>query len=58
VTVSFVELAGDACSDMLNGGRALRLMTGPDGVVHPFPAVEVACADADELIAIIAVSVS
>ena len=41
VTVSFFELAGDKCADLLNGFEPARLMTGADGSVHAFPLVEV-----------------
>jgi hypothetical protein len=53
--VSFIELAGDACSDMLNGGNSLRLVTGADGYTHPHPAVEPRCESAEDLIALIKV---
>jgi hypothetical protein len=54
-SVSFIELAGDACSDMLNGGKPLRLVTGADGYTHPHPAVEPRCESAEDLIALIKV---
>lgn len=54
-SVSFVELTGDACSDMLNGGKPLRLVTGADGYTHPHPAVEPQCESAEDLIALIKV---
>jgi kinesin family protein 2/24 len=45
ISVSFVELAGDRCRDMLNpnqqGGREVKLCTGRNGEVHPVPVTEV-----------------
>ena len=58
VAVSFFELAGDACSDLLNGFESARLMTGADGSVHAFPLVEVAVGDADALLAMVTHGVS
>jgi kinesin family protein 2/24 len=43
VSVSFVELAGDKCADMLNRGKQVQLLTGRDGAVHPYPLVCFAC---------------
>ena len=40
VSLAFVELAGDRCSDMLNAGRPAQLLTGRDGGVQPYPVVE------------------
>ena len=53
--MSYIEIAGDSCSDMLNKGEQLRLVTGKDGYTHPHPAVEVACDSADDLVALIKV---
>ena len=53
VTVSFFELAGDLCSDLLHGFEKASLMTGTDGTVHPFPVVEVAVPDAEALMAMV-----
>eukprot|EP00960_Hanusia_phi_P005089 146867-Hanusia_phi.AAC.2 len=41
VSVSFVELEGDLCRDMLNKGNQTQLLTGKDGAVHPYPLTEV-----------------
>eukprot|EP00854_Cymbomonas_tetramitiformis_P021855 gene21855-26308_t len=49
VTMSFVELAGDTCRDMLNEGRPAQLITGANGEVQPFPVTEVKVASAGEL---------
>merc|ERR1719422_813210 len=53
VSVSFIELAGDAASDVLNEGAAVSLSTASDGSVHPFPCVEVKVQDAAELSALV-----
>ena len=54
VSLAFVELAGDRCSDMLNAGRPAQLLTGRDGGVQPYPVVEAAgLAGADQLLALI-----
>mmetsp|Transcript_16291 Transcript_16291/g.35671 ORF Transcript_16291/g.35671 Transcript_16291/m.35671 type:complete len:854 (-) Transcript_16291:107-2668(-) len=57
VTVSFIELLGDACVDMLNGGRSCRLAAGANGSVHPHPCVEVGVADAAELLSLVQMAV-
>eukprot|EP00403_Amphidinium_massartii_P004885 CAMPEP_0178382306 /NCGR_PEP_ID=MMETSP0689_2-20121128/6426_1 /TAXON_ID=160604 /ORGANISM="Amphidinium massartii, Strain CS-259" /LENGTH=790 /DNA_ID=CAMNT_0020002507 /DNA_START=19 /DNA_END=2388 /DNA_ORIENTATION=- len=49
ITVSFIELLGDSCFDVLNSGSACNLVTGGDGSVHPFPSVEVPVTNAAEL---------
>jgi kinesin family protein 2/24 len=53
VTVCFIELLGDKSFDMLNGGAPCRLVSAPDGSVHPNPCVEVDVKDATELLALI-----
>jgi kinesin family protein 2/24 len=53
VTISFVELAGDSCLDMLNGGQSAQLLIGRDGAVQPFPVAEIPVQDADELLRVI-----
>mmetsp|Transcript_30341 Transcript_30341/g.94413 ORF Transcript_30341/g.94413 Transcript_30341/m.94413 type:complete len:90 (+) Transcript_30341:210-479(+) len=56
VTMCFIELLGDNCFDMLNQGVSCNLATAADGAVHPYPSVEVAVNDAQELLALIAQS--
>eukprot|EP01043_Picozoa_sp_COSAG02_P029979 COSAG02_NODE_1892_length_10483_cov_5.538424_4_plen_995_part_00 len=45
ISMSFVELAGDKCRDMLNpnqdASREVKLCTGRNGEVHPVPVTEV-----------------
>ena len=53
ISVSFVELAGEKCADMLNRGKQVQLLTGRDGAVHPYPVAEVTVQDADELLCFI-----
>jgi kinesin family protein 2/24 len=40
VSVSFIEIAGDAVHDLLNGFTPAQLLSGVDGGVHAFPIVE------------------
>eukprot|EP00435_Cladocopium_sp_Y103_P075176 s3_g54.t1 len=53
VTVSFIELFGENCFDMLNQGAPCQLTTAQDGSVHPFPCVEVEVSNPMELLALI-----
>jgi kinesin family protein 2/24 len=53
VSVSFVELSGDKCADMLNRGKQVQLLTGRDGAVHPYPLAEVTVHNANELLCFI-----
>ena len=53
VSVSFVEIAGDACHDLLNAFEPAQLLTGADGSVHPFPVTEPVVTSAAELLAMI-----
>lgn len=53
VSVSFFELSGEVCSDMLNMFEPAQLLTGRDGSVHAFPLVEVKVTTAEDLIALI-----
>lgn len=53
LSVSFFELSGDRCCDMLNQFESAQLMTGRDGSVHAFPLVEIVVKSADDLIALI-----
>mmetsp|Transcript_2379 Transcript_2379/g.5492 ORF Transcript_2379/g.5492 Transcript_2379/m.5492 type:complete len:813 (+) Transcript_2379:158-2596(+) len=47
--VSFVELTGDTCADVLNGNQKLQLLTCPNGDVITFPAVQVEVSSPQEL---------
>ena len=58
VSVSFVELAGDRCHDMLNRGKQVQLLTGRDGAVHPYPVAEITVNSADELLCFIRMACS
>lgn len=53
VTMSFVEIAGDYCHDLLNKFTPAQLLTGSDGSVHAFPVTEPTVSCAEELIAMI-----
>eukprot|EP01051_Picozoa_sp_SAG22_P012422 SAG22_NODE_1291_length_4852_cov_3.176310_2_plen_589_part_00 len=53
VSCTFVELAGDVCCDMLNGGKVVNLATGQNGEVLPIPCAEVICETAADLVAMI-----
>eukprot|EP01052_Picozoa_sp_SAG31_P050685 SAG31_NODE_11682_length_1007_cov_1.026432_1_plen_164_part_10 len=50
VSVSFVEVAGTACRDMLNDGAAVVLRTAADGQVVLTGVVEAGAYDAQELL--------
>jgi len=53
VSMSFIELHGDTCCDLLNAYETCQLMTAADGNVLPFPVVEPTVTCADELIALV-----
>ena len=53
VSLSFVELRGDMCHDLLNSFHKVDLLSAPDGSVHAFPVVEPTVASPDELYALI-----
>ena len=53
VSVSFIEIAGDNCFDLLDAFRPVQLITNAHGAVHPFPVVEPSVSTAEELIAFI-----
>jgi kinesin family protein 2/24 len=53
VMVTYVELAGSACRDMLNKGGAVQLMTDAKGDVKLCGVVEQQVHDADDLVALI-----
>lgn len=53
VSVSFFEVAGDVCHDLLNAFTPVPLLTGSDGSVHPFPITEPVVGSAEELLAMI-----
>lgn len=53
VTVSFVEIAGDFCHDLLNGFTSAQLLAGNDGSFHAYPVTEPVVTCAEELLAMI-----
>ncbi len=53
VSLSFIEIAGDSVSDLLNGFHPAQLTTANDGSVHPYPVVEPVVTNAEELLAVI-----
>jgi hypothetical protein len=53
ISMSFVELSGDTCSDLLNAFSPAQLLTGQDGGVYAFPIVEPEISTEEELIAFI-----
>ena len=53
VSVSFVELAGEVCRDMLNEGGSATIATGRNGEVHPTPVTEVRVQSPADLIAFV-----
>jgi kinesin family member 2/24 len=54
VSVSFIELAGENCFDLLNAFTPAQLLAGVDGSVHAYPIVEPEVSSAEELAAMIA----
>ena len=54
VSISFIELAGEGCFDLLNAFAPAQLLSGYDGSVHAFPVVEPEVTCAEELTAMIA----
>ena len=53
VSLSFVEIAGEKCNDLLNCFKPTQLLTGKDESVHAFPVVEPVIASAEDLLAMI-----
>jgi hypothetical protein len=53
VSMSFFEIQGDHCFDIMNEFEPTQLMTGTDGGVHAFPIIEPQVHSADDLIAMI-----
>ena len=53
VSMSFIELSGDTCSDLLNAFTPAQLLTGQDGGVYAFPIVEPVVSTEEELVAFI-----
>ena len=53
VSVSFVEIAGDNCFDLLNAFTPAQLLTGHDEGVYPYPVVEPTLNSSEELLAMI-----
>ena len=58
VSVTFIELHGDTCMDLLNGFAQVSLLTAADQSVQPFPVVEVTVESAESLKAMIQHGVS
>jgi hypothetical protein len=52
VVVSYVELAGSSCRDMLNGGGTVDLMSDKRGEVQLCGMTELAASDPDELLSV------
>ena len=50
ISMSFVEIAGDLCHDLLNRFEPVQLLTGNDGSVHAYPVVEPVVASASQLL--------
>ena len=53
VSLSFVEIAGEKCNDLLNCFKPTQLLTGKDESVHAFPVVEPVIESAEDLLAMI-----
>jgi kinesin family protein 2/24 len=53
ISVSFFEIAGDFCFDLLNAFHPANLLTGSDGSVHPFPLTEPTVTTVEELLSMI-----
>jgi hypothetical protein len=53
VSMSFFEIQGDHCFDIMNEFEPTQLMTGTDGGVHAFPIIEPQVQSAEDLIAMI-----
>lgn len=53
ISMSFIELSGDTCSDLLNAFMPAQLLTGQDGGVYAFPIVEPVVNTEEELVAFI-----
>jgi kinesin family protein 2/24 len=53
VSMSFVEIAGDRCNDLLNRFQDAPLLTAQDGLVWPYPIVELDVESAEDLIAFV-----
>lgn len=53
VSVSFIEIAGDHASDLLNGFTPTQLRSSADGSVHAFPVTEPCVDNPDDLLSLI-----
>lgn len=53
ISISFCEIAGDHCFDLLNSFRPAQLLTGRDGGVYAYPLVEPEVSTEQELLAFI-----
>lgn len=53
VSVSFVEIAGDRCNDLFNRFQDAPLLTAQDGLVWPYPIVELDVENSEDLISFV-----
>jgi hypothetical protein len=53
ISLSFCEISGDHCFDLLNSFNPAQLLTGRDGGVYAYPVVEPPISSEEELIAFI-----
>jgi hypothetical protein len=53
ISLSFIEIAGDAVFDLLNSRQSTQLRTGNDGSVHPYPVIEPKVTTKEEMMQII-----
>lgn len=53
ISISFCEIAGDNCFDLLNSFHPVQLLTGKDGGVYAFPIVEPEVATDEQLLSFI-----
>ena len=58
ISLSFFELQGDLCLDLLNAFQPTQLLTAADGGVHASPVVEPTVTSADEMIGLIRHAIS
>ena len=53
VSISFCEISGDNCHDLLNSFHPVQLLTGKDGGVYAFPIVEPEVLNDEQLLSFI-----
>jgi hypothetical protein len=53
VSLSFLEISGDNCNDLLNKFNSVQLLTGHDGSFHAYPLIEPVVSSVEELMAFI-----